>query len=76
MAVETLCAAKTLPNAADADRRDDDAHKLRASARRYRRLAELLCDERIIAIVLACASEFDERADALGGEQNTCAGRA
>ncbi len=76
MVVETPCTTKTLPTAADADWRHDDARKLRARARRYRRLAELLCDERVIAIVLACASEFDERADALAGKQNTCAGHA
>lgn len=65
--------ASKFPNAADADRYHSDAHRLRARARGYRRLADLLCDQKIIEIVLACASEFDERADALTGKQKTYA---
>ncbi len=73
MVVGTPCVAKDLPNASNADRHYADARKLRARARRYRRLADLLCDEKIIAIVLACASEFDEHADALISKQNASA---
>ena len=53
--------ASNFPNAAGADRYHSDAHRLRARARGYRRLADLLCDQKIIEIVLACASEFDTR---------------
>jgi hypothetical protein len=74
MVVATPSVTKNLSNAVDAHRHDSDTGRLRARARRYRRLAELLFDEKIIAIVLASAHEFDERADALAGEQNTYAG--
>ena len=74
MTVATPSVAKNLPDARNADGHHSDAHRLRARARCYRRLAELLCDEKIIAIVLACASEFDERADALANSRNTYSG--
>ncbi len=48
---------------ASADQHDSDPRRLRARAARYRRLADILCDETIIAIVLACADEFEWRAD-------------
>ena len=63
--VATPGAANNLSMTASADQYLSDARRLRARARCYRRLADLLCDEKIIEIVLACASEFDERADTL-----------
>jgi hypothetical protein len=44
-----------------------DIQTLRARAERYRRLAEnLLCDPRIIAVVLACARELEAQATQVG----------
>ena len=48
---------------------DAGADYLRARAERYRRLAELLSDPKIIAVVLDCASELEKHADALSEKQ-------
>ena len=39
-----------------------DANELRAKAARYRRLAEVLFDQRVIAEVQACARDLDAEA--------------
>jgi hypothetical protein len=39
------------------------SRQLRDRAKRYRRLAEILLDEAIIAIVLQCARELEEAAE-------------
>lgn len=58
-------AANHLPvsGCANTDQHGSDPRRLRARAARYRRLADILYDENIIAIVLACADEFERRAD-------------
>ena len=43
----------------------NQSRELQARAERYRRLAESLFDPSIIAVVLACARELDESAEAL-----------
>ena len=48
---------------ADTDQHGSEPCRLRARAARYRRLADILCDETIVAIVLACAEEFEQRAE-------------
>lgn len=45
------------------------ARDFRARAERYRRLAESLFDENIVAVVLACARELDQHADAISEAQ-------
>ncbi len=42
-----------------------EAGKLKSRAERYRQLAESLHDPKIIAVVLACARELEECADAM-----------
>jgi hypothetical protein len=42
-----------------------DARKLKAMAKRYKRLSESLFDRRVIAVVLSCARELEEHAKAL-----------
>jgi hypothetical protein len=43
----------------------DEAGNLKSRAERYRQLAESLHDPKIIAVVLACARELEEYADAM-----------
>jgi hypothetical protein len=42
-----------------------EAGNLKSRAERYRQLAESLHDPKIIAVVLACARELEENADAM-----------
>ena len=49
----------------DADLRLEAAEKLRTRAARYRRLADLLTDPRVLAVVEACASELEANAAAV-----------
>ena len=54
-------AARSRPESAGPSRVDADA--LRARAARYRQLAEVLFDPRVVAEVEACARELDTEAD-------------
>jgi hypothetical protein len=45
------------------------ARDFRARAERYRRFAASLFDANIIAVVLACARELEEHADAVSRDQ-------
>ena len=65
--------AKHLPvsGSGDADQYDPQPRRLRARAARYRRLADILCDQEIVAIVLACAEEFEQRAESLSEREGS-----
>ncbi len=45
------------------------ASDFRARAERYRRLAETLFDENVVAVVLSCARELEEHAEAISEGQ-------
>ncbi len=53
-----------------------DSLNLKAKAEQYRRLAESLLNPQIIDVVLACARDLEERAQALNDTQSELAGRA
>ena len=55
-----VIAARSRPEVAGSQ--SIDANELRAKAARYRRLAEVLFDQRVIAEVHACARDLDAEA--------------
>ena len=56
--------------------RMDRSRQLKARAERYRRLAENLFDASIIAVVLACASELEQNAEAMDRAAGDASGEA
>jgi len=69
MDITGLAKDRPVSSGAETNHDDPQPRRLRARAARYRRLADILCDQEIIAIVLACADEFERCAELLSEQE-------
>ena len=69
MDITGLAKDRPISGGANADHYDPQPRRLRARAARYRRLADILCDPEIVAIVLACADELEQCAESLSEQE-------
>ena len=69
MGITGLAKDHPVSGGADTDHYDPQPRRLRARAARYRRLADILCDQEIVAIVLACADELEQCAESLSEQE-------